>query len=95
MGCLEAPESGNQNERPAYTYIVRCSDGSLYTGWTYDLEARVAEHNGKNGAKYTRARQPVELVYSEKHASKQEAMQREYAIKQLPRSKKLELVIHD
>ena len=76
-----------------YTYIVRCSDGTLYTGWTNDLDKRLKAHNeGKAGAKYTRAKRPVELVYYEGYATKEEAMSREYAIKQLTRKEKLALM---
>ena len=66
-----------------YIYIVRCSDGTLYTGWTNQLEKRIKVHNEGKGAKYTRARLPVELVYHETFETKEEAMKREYAIKQL------------
>ena len=75
-----------------YTYILKCKDGSLYTGWTNDLEQRVAAHNTGKGAKYTKARRPVELVYFEKFETKEQAMKREYAIKQMARKDKLELV---
>ena len=75
-----------------YTYILRCGDGSLYTGWTNDLEQRVAAHNTGKGAKYTKARRPVELVYFEEFETKEQAMKREYAIKQMARKDKLELV---
>lgn len=75
-----------------YTYIVKCSDGSLYTGWTTDLQKRIKAHNEGKGAKYTKTRRPVELVYAEEHSTKVEAMQREYAIKQLSREKKLQLI---
>lgn len=74
-----------------YTYIVKCSDGSLYTGWTNDLEKRIRDHNAGNGAKYTKSRRPVELVYFESFASRQEAMRREWKIKQMSRSEKMEL----
>ena len=67
-------------------------DGSLYTGWTNDLEQRVAAHNTGKGAKYTKARRPVELVYFEEFETKEQAMKREYAIKQMARKDKLELV---
>ena len=77
-----------------YTYIVRCSDDTLYTGWTNDLEHRILMHNEGKGAKYTRARRPVTLVYFEIFDTKKEAMQREYAIKHLPRPLKLELISH-
>lgn len=75
-----------------YTYIVRCSDGTLYTGWTNDLEKRMKAHNEGMGAKYTRSRRPVELVYSEEHETKEEAMSREYRIKRLTRQQKTELI---
>ena len=75
-----------------FTYIVRCSDGTLYTGWTNDLEKRIACHNQKKGAKYTKTRRPVELVYFEHFATKEEAMSREYHIKQLKRSQKQALI---
>ena len=75
-----------------YTYILKCKDGSLYTGWTNDLEQRVAAHNTGKGAKYTKARRPVELVYFEEFETKDQAMKREYAIKQMARKDKLELV---
>jgi putative endonuclease len=75
-----------------YTYIVQCSDGTLYTGWTNDINKRIKVHNQGKGAKYTKSRLPVKLVYSEEYDTKQEAMQREYAIKQLSRKEKLALV---
>ncbi len=75
-----------------YTYMVRCRDGSLYTGWTNDLEKRIQAHNQGMGAKYTKTRRPVELVYYEEYESKIQAMKREYEIKQLPKKKKEEMV---
>lgn len=76
-----------------YTYIVQCVDGTLYTGWTTNVMRRLKEHNeGKAGAKYTRAKRPVNLVYYEGYETKEEAMRREYAIKQLTRKEKLELI---
>ena len=75
-----------------YTYILKCKDGSLYTGWTNDLAQRVAANNTGKGAKYTKARRPVELVYFEEFETKEQAMKREYAIKQMARKDKLELV---
>ncbi|MBQ1916508.1 MAG: GIY-YIG nuclease family protein [Lachnospiraceae bacterium] len=76
-----------------YTYIVRCSDDSLYTGYTTNLKKRLHEHNeGKNGAKYTRSRRPVTLVYFEKHDTKHDAMSREALIKQLSRRQKDKLI---
>jgi putative endonuclease len=76
-----------------YTYIVRCADDTLYTGWTNSLSKRLKAHNGgKDGAKYTRFKRPVQLVYFEGFKTKQEAMHREYEIKQMTRARKLELV---
>ena len=75
-----------------YTYILRCGDGSLYTGWTNDLEKRLASHNSGKGGKYTRSRLPVELVYHEEHDTKETAMRREWEIKQLTRQQKLALI---
>ena len=77
----------------AYTYMVRCADGTLYTGWTNNVEKRIAAHNSGHGAKYTRARGPVVLVWSEAFLTKQEAQAREYEIKQWRRSKKEQLCI--
>ena len=75
-----------------YTYILKCQDGSLYTGWTNDLEKRVRAHNDGIGGKYTRAHRPVELVYYEKFETKEEAMSREYSIKHMTRREKDALV---
>ena len=75
-----------------YTYILSCGDGTLYTGWTNDLERRVAAHNAGRGGKYTRSRLPVALVYSEEHDTKEQAMSREWEIKQLTREQKLKLI---
>ncbi|MGL4607401.1 MAG: GIY-YIG nuclease family protein [Eubacteriaceae bacterium] len=76
----------------AYVYIVKCSDGTLYTGWARDIKKREAIHNSGNGAKYTRSRRPVILVYSEAFESKSNALKREIEIKKLTRKKKLELI---
>ena len=76
-----------------YTYMVKCADGTLYTGWTNCVEKRLKAHNeGKAGAKYTRAKRPVELVYYEGYATKEEAMRREYAIKHMTRKQKEMLI---
>lgn len=75
-----------------YTYILRCSDGTFYTGWTNDLNKRIMTHNAGKGGKYTRARLPVELVYAEEHMNKREAMSREFHIKRLSRKEKEELI---
>ena len=77
-----------------YTYILHCADGTLYGGWTNDLKKRLHAHNSGTGAKYTKSRRPVTLAYYEAFETKQEAMKREYAIKQLPRKKKEELISH-
>jgi len=74
-----------------FVYIVRCSDGTLYTGWAVDVAARVKAHNAGRGAKYTRTRRPVRLIYSEELPTRAEAMQRERQIKRYPRAKKLAL----
>ena len=76
-----------------YTYIVRCSDGTLYTGWTTVVERRVRTHNSGKGAKYTRSRLPVTLVYYETYPTKQEAIRREWEIKQLTREEKKKLIV--
>lgn len=78
--------------RRNYVYILKCADGTLYTGWTTDLDKRVRAHNLGQGAKYTRARRPVELVYHEAFDDKIEAQRREYSIKQLTRAEKERLI---
>ncbi len=75
-----------------YVYILKCSDDTYYTGWTNDLEKRIEKHNQGKGAKYTRCRLPVKLVYYEKFQSKNQAMKREYAIKQMIREDKEKLI---
>ena len=75
-----------------FTYIVECSDHTLYTGWTNDLEKRITAHNEGKGAKYTKTRRPVRLGYFETFATKEEAMSREYRIKRLSRRKKQQLI---
>lgn len=76
-----------------HLYIIKCADQTLYTGITVDLTRRTREHNHSNlGAKYTRARRPVELVYSKKFRNRSTASKEENRIKQLPRKKKLELI---
>ena len=75
-----------------YTYVVRCSDGSLYTGWTNDLEKRILAHNEGKGAKYTKTRRPVELIYYEEFPTKEEAMSREWKIKHMSRKQKLKMI---
>ncbi len=75
-----------------YVYIIECSDGTYYTGYTTDVERRVSEHNSGNGAKYTRGRTPVKLVHTEEYKTQSEAMSREYAIKQKSRKQKESLI---
>lgn len=77
-----------------YTYILRCSDDTLYTGWTNDLSKRLKMHNAGKGARYTRGRLPVKLVYYEVFATKREAMKREAQIKKLSRKQKLAFIIN-
>ena len=78
-----------------YTYLVRCADGTFYTGWTNNLEKRMKTHNEGKGAKYTRGKRPVELVYYEGYKTREEAMKREYEIKQLSRQEKEKLIKED
>ena len=75
-----------------YTYILECADKTLYCGWTNDIEKRLKSHNSGKGAKYTRSRLPVKLVYLEEHSTPEEAMKREYQIKHLSRTEKLSLI---
>ena len=82
----------SQNEKTNYTYILKCADGTFYCGWTNNLEKRLAAHNAGTASKYTSPRRPVELIYTERFATKQEAMRREYRIKQLTRQQKIELI---
>ena len=75
-----------------YTYLVKCADGTLYCGWTNCLEKRLEAHNSGKGARYTKSRRPVTLVYYEEFATKEEAMSREWAIKRLSRREKEKLI---
>ena len=76
----------------AYAYIVECADGTLYSGWTNDLEKRIAAHNAGDGAKYTRSRRPVKLRYYETFEEKSKALRRECALKKLTRAEKIALI---
>ncbi|NOH01475.1 MAG: GIY-YIG nuclease family protein [Chloroflexi bacterium] len=76
-----------------YCYILECSDGTYYTGWTTNPERRLAQHNRGTGARYTKTRRPVKLVYLEEQPDKITALKRERAIKALPRKKKMELFV--
>ena len=75
-----------------YTYILKCADGTFYTGWTNDLDRRLAAHNAGKGGKYTRSHRPVSVAYFETFETREEAMRREVQIKQLTRAQKLELI---
>ena len=75
-----------------YVYLLRCNDGSLYCGWTTDLDARLKAHNSVRGAKYTRSRLPVKLVYHEVYAELHDALSREWQIKRLSKAEKETLV---
>jgi putative endonuclease len=75
-----------------YVYFLRCSDGTLYCGWTTDPERRVAAHNAGKGAKYTRSRRPVELVYIEEYENRHDALSREWHIKRMARNEKERLI---
>ena len=75
-----------------YTYILECSDGTFYTGWTNDPEKRLSAHNSGSGAKYTRSRRPVKMVYCERFDTKEEALKRECAIKKMSRPEKAALI---
>ena len=79
-------------DRMNYTYIIECRDKSLYTGWTTDIGKRIAAHNAGKGAKYTKSRRPVKLLYIEEHETKSDAMKREYAIKRMTRQEKLAMI---
>jgi len=88
----KAPVEDNDQNESHYIYVLECSDGSLYTGYTTDVQRRLKEHNSGQGAKYTRGRLPVKLRHQESFKSRSLAQKREYQIKQLPRSKKEELI---
>ena len=75
-----------------YAYMVCCCDGTLYAGWTNDLKKRLSSHNAGTGAKYTRSRRPVTLVYFERFYTREEAMRRERQLKSLKRPEKLALI---
>lgn len=75
-----------------FAYILLCSDGTFYCGWTNNLEKRLKAHNSGTGSRYTRARRPVELVYYEEFPTKEEAMSREWHLKRLSRNEKLALI---
>ena len=80
-------------EEKTYTYILECADGSFYTGWALDVNKRIEEHNNGTGAKYTKKRGPVKLVYLEEFDTRAKACQRECQIKDLKRKQKEELIL--
>jgi len=80
-------------EKRYFVYIIRCADGTLYTGYTTNVERRVETHNAGKGGHYTRAHRPVVLAASWTFATKQEAMRAEYALKRLPRAEKMRLIV--
>ncbi len=92
MDASSLDQTNDSGDPDHYVYVVECSDGSFYTGYTTDVERRVVEHNDGTAAKYTRGRRPVELVHVESFDDQTAAMQREYAIKQLRRSAKEQLI---
>ncbi len=75
-----------------FVYVLRCADGTLYTGWTNNLEKRFADHQSGKGAKYTRGRSPLQLIYHETYETRNEAMKREHAIKKMSRRGKLKMI---
>jgi putative endonuclease len=77
---------------PCYCYILECADGTYYTGWTTDPQRRLRQHNSGRGARYTRDRRPLKLVYVEEQADRSSAMHREYRIKQMKRGAKEKLI---
>jgi putative endonuclease len=87
-----APMPAEEQQLDHYVYMLRCANGSLYTGYTRNLKARVATHNAGKGSRYTRVHRPVELVACWSLTTKREALQVEYRLKQLPRIKKLEII---
>lgn len=93
LNNLKAVAPVSIQEAGAYTYILACSDGSLYTGYTVNLAHRLSVHNAGRASKYTRCRLPVRLVYYESFKTKGEAMSRECAIKKLSRREKLCLIM--
>ena len=80
------------SDKVSYVYMLACADGTLYTGWTVDLQQRIKAHNQGKASKYTRARRPVKQVYHECFGCRKEAMQREYFLKRLTRAEKLTLI---
>ncbi|WFD12169.1 GIY-YIG nuclease family protein [Tepidibacter hydrothermalis] len=84
--------SNKETKKFNYVYIIECSDGTFYTGYTNNLDKRIDTHNKGKGAKYTRCRLPVKLLYYEEYDLKGEALKREYKIKQMTRKQKMKLI---
>ena len=91
-GTIESGITDSGTAGHYYTYMLRCADGTFYTGWTVDLEQRLKAHNRGTGSRYTRSRRPVELAWYEEQASREEAMSREWHIKRLTRQQKERLM---
>lgn len=91
-GLVFNPNCQECCDRRWFVYILECGDSSLYTGITKNIEVRMAVHRAGNGAKYTRGRGPLKLVYTEQIVGKSDALKREHAIKKLTRAKKLEMI---
>ncbi len=87
-----APQDADGERSPAWTYLLRCDDGSLYTGWTNDLDKRLAAHAAGTASRYTRSRLPVTLALALPQPDRSTAMQEEARIKRLPRQEKLALI---
>ncbi len=92
LKCLTINKKKEKEDTMYYIYILECADGTFYTGYTTQVEERVLAHNAKKGAKYTRGRTPVKLVYQESFEEKSEALKREYAIKKMTRKEKVKLM---
>ena len=93
VSCVKtAPRREPTDTEMNYVYLLRCSDGSLYCGWTTDPAARVEAHNRGKGAKYTRSRLPVELVYLEAYEDRHEALSREWHLKRMSHNEKKKLI---
>lgn len=88
----DPPSNDSDGQSTHFVYVLECSDGTFYTGYTTDVDRRVDEHNDGTAAKYTRGRRPVELIYVERFDQRSMAMQREHAIKQLRRPAKEQLI---
>ena len=93
LRVIDSPEEGSAVSHPAnwIVYILKCSDQTLYTGITNNLDHRINEHENGSGAKYTRGRAPFRLIYSETHSSRSQASKRELEIKSFDRARKLRL----